>query len=244
MGFTPFLEGLGGLGEYAYGWEQLTRHVPSTLTDEEAAGFTLSAKTAHNALVDRLTLRSGEVLLVLGAAGGSGTAAIQLGKALGATVIAVAGSDEKLAFCTSAGADHTVNHRTADLAERVRELTGGQGADVVFDPVGGDVANQALKAIAREGSYAVVGMASGSLVTADALSMMFGSYSMVGVLGGAFRNSPGRDSEAMDAVCELAERGAIKTPLGTVYSFDEAPAAIQAVADGRVIGKSVVRVAG
>ena len=242
VGFTPFLEALGGLGEYAYTWEMMTRCVPSTLNDEQAGGLLLSAKTAHNALVDRLTMRSGEALLVLGAAGGSGSAAVVLGKALGATVIAAASTEEKLAFCRSIGADHTVNYRTADLTEEVRGLTGGRGADVVFDPVGGEMANRALRAVAREGRFAVVGLASGTFVTADAAAMVMGNYSMVGVLGGAFLDSPHRDSVAVDAVCDLAERGLISTPLGTVSSFDAAPDAIQSIADGKAIGKSVVRV--
>lgn len=242
FGFTPFLEALGGLGEYAYTWEMMTRHVPSTLNDEQAGGFLLSAKTAHNALIDRLSLHTEEALLVLGAAGGSGSAAVVLGKALGATVIAAASSEEKLAFCRSIGADHTVNYRTGDLTEEVRGLTNGRGADVVFDPVGGDMANRALRAIAREGRFAVVGLASGTFVTADAAAMVIGNYSMVGVLGGAFLDSPHRDSVAIDAVCGLAGRGLISTPLGEVSSFDAAPDAIQAIAEGKAIGKSVVRV--
>jgi NADPH2:quinone reductase len=242
FGFTAFLEALGGLGEYAYTWEMMTRHVPSTLTDEQAGGFLLSAKTAHNALIDRLTIRSGETLLVLGAAGGSGSAAVVLGKALGVTVIAAASSADKLAFCCSLGADHTVNYRTGELTEEVRELTGGRGADVVFDPVGGEMANRALRAIAREGRFAVVGLASGTFVTADAAAMVIGNYSMVGVLGGAFLDSPHRDSVTVDAVCDLAEQGLISTPLGAVSSFDAAPDAIQAIADGKAVGKSVIRV--
>jgi NADPH2:quinone reductase len=241
MGVTAFLERWGGYSEYAYILEAQTRHIPGTLTDEEAAGFLIGFKTAHNALIDRAVVAAGEVLLVLGATGSSGIAAIQLGKALGATVIAVTSSDEKVAFCTSIGADYAVNRMTSNFVDEVLKLTGGRGANVIFDPVGGEVGTQATKAIARLGRFAMIGYASGSWASLDSLDMVLRNYSVVGVFAGGF--TPEEEATTLDRLCSMAQEGVIKTPLSAVYSFDEVPAVIQRVADGNTVpGKSVVRI--
>ncbi|GII52547.1 oxidoreductase [Planotetraspora thailandica] len=242
MGMTPFFESCGGYGTYAYVWEAQCRPIPSTLTGAEAAGFLIGFKTAHFGLVGRLGLTAGEVLVVLGGAGGSGSTAIQLGKALGATVIAVAGGHDKVEFCRSLGADHVIDRTAADVAEEVRALTDGRGADVVYDPVGGDLGTQMLGAMAYGGRFGVIGYASGSFPQIDGMGALLGNYSVVGVFGGTI--PPEQDAATLDQICELAERGAIKTPIGTVFSFDDVPDAIQQVMEGRAIGKAVVRVAG
>ncbi|GHP00252.1 hypothetical protein KSF_102990 [Reticulibacter mediterranei] len=136
MGITPFQEAWGGYSDYAYVREASTRPIPSTLSDEEAAGFLIGFKTAYNALTDRISVTADSVVLVLGAAGSSGGATIQLAKALGTTVIAVTSSEEKVAFCTRIGADHVVNRMTSNFVDEVHKLTDGRGVDIIFDPEG------------------------------------------------------------------------------------------------------------
>jgi NADPH2:quinone reductase len=242
MGMTPFFESLGAHGTYAYTMESQTRRIPSTLTGEEAAGFLIGFKTAHYGLVGRLGLTEGEVLVVLGGAGGSGSMAIQLGKALGATVIAVAGSEEKADFCRKIGADHAVNHAASDVVEEIRSLTGGRGADVVYDPVGGDLGTRVLGAVAHSGRFGVIGYAAGSFPRIDAMGLLLGNFSVVGVYGGGV--PPEEDAATVDRICALAEQGAIRTPVGAVVPFEDVPAAIEQVMTGRAVGKTVVRVAG
>ena len=241
MGMTPFAEGWGGYGEYAYVREQQTMLVPGHFTDEEAAGFVVGFRTAYTGLVLRVPVSEGQVLLVLGAAGSSGVTAIQLGKALGATVIAVAGSERKLAYCAGIGADHGVNHRTADVAAEVSALTDGRGADVIYDTVGGELAARALAGIARFGRIAIVGLASGSFVRLDPLDMLVRNYSAAGVFAGGLTSE--EDAAANRRLFELADRKAITTPVGNVYEFADVPEVL-AGCESPPPGKSVIRVAG
>jgi NADPH2:quinone reductase len=238
MGATAFVEGWGGYSDYAYVREAKTVRIPAAMTDEAAAGFVIGFRTAYAGLCDRVRVASGEVLLVLGAAGNTGASAIQLGKALGATVIATAGTEEKLDFCTRIGADNVVNHRTEDVAEAVLAITGGQGADVVFDPVGGDLGTRATAAVARLGRIAVIGYASGSWLTLDPLDMVLRNYTAAGVFAGG---TVEEDQAAYRQLVELAERGAIRTPVATVVTFDEVPDVISAIPTAPP-GKAVVRI--
>jgi NADPH:quinone reductase len=240
MGFTPFMDGWGGYADYAYVREPHTLRIPAALTDEQAGGFMIGFRTAYAGLVQRAPVAAGETLLVLGAAGSSGVTAIQLGKALGATVIGVAGSEEKLALCTRSGADHVLNHRTADLTADLAKLTHGRGVDVIYDPVGGDLATEAVQSLAPMGRIAVVGLASGTTVRLDSLHMLLNSYTAAGVFVPAF--TPEEDRAAWQRLAELAGQGMITTPVGTVYGFDEVPAMI-AQQSAPPPGKSVVRVA-
>jgi len=239
-GITAFLEGWGGYAEYAYLREESAIHVPSGMTDEEAAGFPIAFRTAYAGLVERAPVEAGQTLLVLGAAGSSGGAAVQLAKALGATVIAVAGSQEKLEFCTRLGADHVVNHRTDDIASRAADITGGRGVDVIFDPVGGDTASAALRGIARNGRIVLIGLASGKPVALDAMDLLLRNYSAVGVL--ATPESPDAEAAAWRRLADLAEEGRITVPLGRVHDFAEVPRMI-AAQNAPGAGKSVVRLA-
>jgi NADPH2:quinone reductase len=240
-GITGFLEGWGGYAEYAYVREGSAIRIPAGMTDEQAGGFPIGFRTAYAGLVERAPVEAGQTLLVLGAAGSSGVTALQLGKALGATVIAVAGSPEKLDFCVRYGADHVVNYRTDDMTARIAEITQGRGVDLIYDPVGGDTAATALKSIARNGRIAIIGLASGAHVSLDSTDMLLRNYTAVGVLA-----TPDDDAEKEAAVWDrllgLAERGAITTPVGTVYGFDDVPRMLaEQTAPGA--GKSVVRVA-
>ena len=181
MTTTAYATGWGGLAEYCLADATRAVLAPSDMTDVEAAGFLVPYKNVQVALVQRAVLRQGETLLVLGATGTSGAAAIQLAKALDAQVIAVSSSSAKLEFCREIGADHVINYKTDDILDRVNELTQGKGADVIFDPVGGTLGNQASKAIARRGRFLLIGFASGSWIHLDPLDIAVRAYSVVGV---------------------------------------------------------------
>jgi len=240
-GITEFLEGWGGYADYAYLREGSTIRVPAGMTDDQAGGFPIGFRTAYAGLVERAPVAAGQTLLVLGAAGSSGATALQLGKALGATVIAVAGSQDKLELCTRYGADHVVNYRTDDLTARIAEITDGRGVDLIYDPVGGDTAATALKSLARGGCIAMIGVASGGPVPLDSMDMLLRNYTAVGVLATP-NDDPATEAAVWDRLTNLAEQGAITTPVGTVYGFEEVPRMI-AELTAPSAGKSVVRVA-
>jgi NADPH:quinone reductase len=241
MGITAFLQGWGGYAEYTYLREDSAMRIPSGMTDEQAGGFPIGFRTAYAGLVERAPVEVGQTLVVLGAAGSSGATAVQLGKALGATVIAVAGSSEKVQFCGRYGADYGVNYRTDDLTVRIGEITGGRGADLIYDPVGGDTAATALKAITRNGRIAIIGLASGTTVPLDSSDMLLRNYTAVGVLA-ISNEDPAAEAAVWNHLTDLAERAAITTPVGTVYGFDQVPQMIiDHAAPGP--GKTVVRVA-
>ena len=241
MGITAFLRGWGGYAQYAYVRAGSAVRVPAAMTDEQAGGFPIAYRTGYAGLVERAALHAGEHLVVLGGAGSSGVAAIQLGKALGATVTAVAGSPEKVAFCRGVGADHAVSRHSADLTKELLEATGGHGADVVYDVVGGNTAAAAVKALARNGRLAIVGFASGAPVSLDPVDMLLRNYSAVGVLADA--HSPEAEAVAWSRLAELAEQEVLTTPVGKVWSFDQVPDMI-AEQTAPPAGKVVVRVAG
>lgn len=241
MGITDFQAGWGGYAEYTYVREGSAIRIPEGMTDEQAGGFPIGFRTAYAGLVERAPVEPGQTLLVLGAAGSSGATAVQLGKALGATVIAVAGSPEKTEFCARSGADHVLNHRTGDLTARIAEITDGRGVDLIYDPVGGATAATVVKSLARNGRIAMIGLASGAPVALDAMDMLLRNYSAIGVLA-IPHDDPGTEAAVWARLADLADKGAITTPVGTVYGFDEVPRMIAGqIAPGA--GKSVVRVA-
>ncbi|MDP1999911.1 MAG: NADPH:quinone oxidoreductase family protein, partial [Rhodoferax sp.] len=157
------LSGTGGFGTHTLAPAALCMPLPAGFPFVDAAAFIMIYATSHHALVDRAQLKAGETVLVLGAAGGVGTAAIQIAKACGARVIAAASSDEKCALCKSIGADATINYNTENLREAIKALTDGKGPDVIYDPVGGDYAEPAFRSIAWRGRYLVVGFAAGPI---------------------------------------------------------------------------------
>ncbi|BBY46683.1 NADPH:quinone oxidoreductase (plasmid) [Mycolicibacterium arabiense] len=238
MGVTAFLEGWGGYADFAYLGEGTTQRVPDAMSDEEAAGFTIAFRTAHAALAQRVMVSQGDVVLVLGAAGNTGAAAVLMAKALGAKVIAVASGPERLSFCTGLGADHVVDRQTSDVVDAVHEITGGDGADVVVDPVGGDLGTRAAAAVARLGHIAVVGYASGSWLTLDPVDMVLRNYSAAGVFAAG---TPAEDALAYGALRELANRGAIKTPVSSLAAFTDVPEVISGIRTAPP-GKTVVLV--
>jgi NADPH2:quinone reductase len=206
-----------------------------------ASGFTLAYATSYHALVDRGRLQEGETLLVLGAAGGVGLAAVQLGAALGARVIAAASTDAKLALCREHGAAETVNYATDDLRGRLKELTGGRGADVVYDPVGGDLAEPALRSIAWRGRFLVVGFAAGDIPRIPLNLTLLKGCEIVGVFFGAFAERQPEDAARNAAALnELWTAGRIRPVVSATYPLEEAARALEDIAARKVTGKVVV----
>ena len=207
------------------------------MSDTDAAAFRIGFSTAWIGLVRRGALMAGEWLLVLGAAGGSGATAVQLGRALGARVIAVASGAEKLEFCRKMGAEVLIDRTSESVPKAVLEVTGGRGADVIYDPVGGEPAEASVRCIAAGGRLLAVGFASGRWVQVDTAHAVRRNYSLVGVYAGGYtREQSEADHEALLA---LVAEGRLATFAHEV-AFDDLPAAVAAVGDGSVIGKTVV----
>ena len=180
------LSGTGGFATHTIAPAALCMPLPPGFPFVDAAAFIMIYATSHHALADRAQLKAGETVLVLGAAGGVGTSAIQIAKVLGARVIAAASTDEKCALCKSIGADETINSTTSDLREQIKALTGGKGPDVVYDPVGGDYTEPAFRSIAWRGRYLVVGFASGPTPSLPLNLPLLKGASIVGVFWGGF----------------------------------------------------------
>lgn len=241
MGVTAFYDGRGGFAEATVLASANAFRVPEEMTAAEAASFRIGFSTAWAALVRRGGLMAGESLLVLGAAGGSGQAAVQLGHALGARVIAVAAGPEKLAFCRGIGADAGIDRLTESVPDAVLEATDGRGADVVFDPVGGQPAAAALRALAAGGRFLAVGFASGDWVDVDTRDLVVRNQSLVGVLA----SGPSREVEEADheALLALVADGALQSQVTTV-AFADVPEALERVGAGATTGKLVIAVDG
>ena len=181
----------GGYAELTHAAPASVTRMPDGMPFDDAAAFMLVFQTGWFGLHRRAHLQAGETLLVHAGAGGVGSAAIQLGKAAGATVIATAGSDEKVAVCRELGADHAINYKTQDFAEKVKSITGGRGADVIYDPVGGDVYDRSTKCVAFEGRIVVVGFTSGRIPQAATNHVLIKNYSVVGLHWGLYtRRAP------------------------------------------------------
>ncbi|HEV3231055.1 MAG TPA: NADPH:quinone oxidoreductase family protein [Candidatus Dormibacteraeota bacterium] len=233
--------GQGGYASESFAFPRLTRRIPDGMTFEDAAALNVVYQTAYFGLHRRGQLQPGETLLVHGAAGGTGTAAIQVGKAAGATVIATAGSDEKVALCLELGADHAVNYKTQDFAEEVNRITERRGADVIFDPVGGDVFDRSTKCIAFEGRLVVVGFTSGRIPEARANHLLVKNYAVVGLHWGAYEmRRPEVVEETAQALFRLYEEGRIKPHISATFPLSRAPEALKAVASGRSTGKVLI----
>ena len=239
LGVSSFFLGYGSLAQACMSMQDMLYPVPDGMTDTEAAAFGIAYQTAWIALVERAALRAGQTLLVLGAAGGSGSAAIQLGRALGARVIAVAGSADRCARCRELGAEYSVDYRTEDLVSRVRELTGGAGADIVFDPVGGELAPTAAGAMARGGRLLAVGFAAGQWGDVAARDLALANIDLVGVYAGGY-TAQERQAFHRD-LCARFDSGDIAPVIGSETPFTEVPAALQALEQSRVVGKIVTR---
>lgn len=214
---------------------------PASMDAVVAAGFTMTYGTSMHALKQRARLRSGETLLVLGAAGGVGLAAVEIGKAMGARVIAAASSAEKLKAARAAGADELVNYSEQSLKDRVKELTGGSGADVVYDPVGGELFEQALRATAWQGRALVVGFASGIIPRPPVNLALLKGCSIVGVFFGEFlARQPEDNRRNFEELFEFHRVGLLKPLIGHTMPLERAAEALRLVSERKAIGKVVL----
>ena len=233
----------GGYAEVTDAAPGSVSRMPDRMSFEEGAGFTLVFQTGWFGLHRRANLKAGETLLVHAGAGGVGSAAIQLGKAAGATVIATAGSDEKLDVCRRLGADQAINYKTGDFVEDVKRITGGRGADVVFDPVGGDVYDRSTKCIAFEGRIVIVGFTSGRIPQAATNHVLIKNYSVVGLHWGLYtKRAPELIAPATRALLDLYDSGKIKPHISARIPLSEAPRALAMVAEGKSTGKVILTV--
>jgi NADPH2:quinone reductase len=216
--------------------------LPDGVSDEVGAATLVTYATTYHALVDRAAIAAGETLLVLGAAGGTGTAAVELGALLGAKVIAGASSAEKLAFCREHGAQHGIDYTTEDLKERIKALTSGNGVDVVYDPVGGALAEPALRGTAWQGRYLVIGFTSGVIPKIPLNLVLLKGCQIVGVFWGAFAmRDPARNHRNAEQIFAWIADGKLRPAIDEVLPFTEAGAALTRLEQRRVKGKLVLK---
>ncbi|MBA3525205.1 MAG: NADPH:quinone oxidoreductase family protein [Geodermatophilaceae bacterium] len=233
----------GGFAEYAVLNAADSFRVPPGMPDEQAAGMYLTYLTGHVGLHRRAGLTAGETLLVHAGAGGVGSAAIQLGKAAGAGVIATAGGPAKVQVCRDLGADHVIDYTAEDFVAVVKELTGGRGADVVYDPVGGDVFDGSRRCVAWEGRIVVVGFTSGRIADAPTNHALVKNYSVVGLhMGSYVDKDPAHLRAVHEDLTRLYAEGLIAPYVSRTYPFAELPAALTALAGRDSTGKLVLRV--
>ena len=232
---------LGGFAEQVVAKAAGLIAIPPELDDATAASFTLVYGTSHHAVIDRGELKAGQTLLVLGAAGGVGLAAVEIGKVIGAKVIAAASTDEKLAVCKAHGADVLINYSTQDLRAAIKEATGGLGPDVIYDPVGGIYAEPAFRSIAWRGRYLVVGFANGEIPRLPANLMLLKGASLVGVFwGDHVRRDPKANAAAMREMMGWVAEGKLKPLVSARYSLADTAKAFEALAARQATGKIVI----
>jgi NADPH:quinone reductase len=233
--------GHGGFAEEVLAEAAQLIPIPDSMDFETAASFVLTYGTSHYALKDRAQLKSGETLLVLGAAGGVGLAAVEIGKVMGARVIAAASTDEKLEVCKQHGADELLNYTTQDLRERVKELTDGEGVDVVYDPVGGNYSEVALRGMAWGGRFLVIGFTAGEIPRIPLNLTLLKGCSIVGVFWGSFTNrDPKRNQQHLQELLNWYVTGKIKPLISATYPLERAADALNDMMNRRVKGKVVL----
>ena len=232
---------IGGFSEQCVASEHGSFGMGETMSFEQAAGFAITYGTSYYALKQQANIQPGETLLVLGAAGGVGIATIQIAKAMGAKVIAAASSEEKLDFACEAGADLRINYSEENLKDKVKELTGGKGADVIYDPVGGDFSEQAFRAIAWDGRFLVIGFASGPIPAIPLNLMLLKGASLVGVFWGAWAaRFPMESRQNFDELIEMIDGGQFSPMVTEVYSLDDYKAAFASISERRAKGKVIL----
>lgn len=232
----------GAFAEYARVDPRRLMHLPPGWSWAEGAAFRVGAQTAYHALIHRGALKKGEVLLVHGASGGMGLAAVQLGKHLGATVIATGGDDERLAIVKHKGADHVVNYRTTDFVAAAKELTGGRGVDVVYDPVGGEVLERSMRAAAYGGRLLIVGFTSGGPSRIMSNHVLIKGLSVLGLRAGetVARIAPELGRDYARDLPKLAASGVLRPHISHRFPIERAADAFRALIDRKVVGKAVI----
>ena len=233
--------GWGGFAEEVVTEAAKLIPIPGDIDFATAAAFTLVFGTAHHALKDRAHIKPGEILLVLGAAGGVGLASVELGKLMGARVIAAASSDEKLEVCKQHGADDVINYTNEDLRERVKTLTGGNGVDVIVDPLGGNYSEPALRSIAWNGRFLVIGFAAGDIPRIPLNLTLLKGCSIVGVFWGSFtEHEPRHNQENLQELLTWLTEGKLKPHISATYPLGHAADALNDVLNRKVKGKVVL----
>ena len=233
----------GGYAEYATAPAAKTFHIPASMTFEEASAMLIIYQTSYFALKARAAITAGEWLLVHAAAGGVGSSAVQIGKAWGARVIATAGSVDKLDFCLKQGAEHALNYLEPDWVDRVKEITGGHGADVIYDPVGGDIFDLSSKCIASEGRLLVIGFAGGRIPSIAANRILLKNISVVGCFwGGYLEHHKEYLAQSQADLFRMYEMGQIKPVVSQTFPLSEAVAALRALTGRKTVGKVVLTV--
>lgn len=240
MAVTSFFTGDGAFAERCLALDDFCLPVPEGMSDAAAAGFLIPFHTAYIALVTRGQVAAGETLVVVGGAGGTGQAAMQIGKALGARVIATAGGPEKAEFCRGLGADEVIDYKAEDIAEGVRARTDGRGADVFYDPVGGDTFATLTTCVAPEGRILAIGFASGAWGKVDAAALAYGNFSVVGVIPTHYDRAYKERAQAQ--LVEWWRAGAIRPRVDELVPFDALPDALERLVGGQVIGKLALAV--
>ena len=234
---------IGAYAEQVAISEENCLQLPRTFDFAQGASFLAAYKTAYVGLVERGNLQHGEVLLVHGAAGGVGLAAVELGKYLGATVIATGSDLNKLKVVQNKGADHVIDLSAGGFRDKVKELTGGRGADVVFDPVGGEIFDQSMRCIATFGRLLVIGFAGGRIPTLQVNHALIKQVSIVGVRAGEYgRVDPAAGARVLQALLSLASQGVLKPHVYKRYSFADLVLAIDDLIARRVVGRAVVEI--
>ena len=235
------ITGYGGFAQEVKADARRVLELPVSMDFKTGAAFGLAYATSDHALRDRGELKAGETLLVLGAAGGVGLAAIEIGKAVGARVIACASSEDKLGVCCEHGADATINYATDDLREQIKAQTGGTGPDVIYDPVGGPFTEPALRSIAWRGRLLVVGFAAGDIPKIPLNLTLLKGCAIVGVFWGDFaRREPARFAASMDQLARWHAEGRIKPHVSATFPLEHAADALQLMAERKVSGKLVL----
>ncbi|WP_297791633.1 NADPH:quinone oxidoreductase family protein [uncultured Marinobacter sp.] len=237
------LTGYGAFAEEIVAPEQNLLPIPDAMPDEKAAAFSMVYGTSYYALKQRANLQPGETLLVLGASGGVGLATVELGKAMGAHVIAAASSAEKLAVAKAAGADELINYTEEPLKEAVKKLTKSKGVDVIYDPVGGEFTEQALRAMAWNGRHLIIGFAAGDIPKIPANLTLLKGCSVVGVFWGSFtQREPEASAQNMMELMKLYSEGKIDPKISEVFEFEDYAKALGALTERRATGKVVLKV--
>jgi NADPH2:quinone reductase len=233
--------GTGGFATHAIVDARLVMPLPDAFPFVDAAAFILTYGTTHHALVDRAQLKAGETVLVLGAAGGVGTAAIQVAKAVGAKVIAAASSDEKCALCRRLGADATINYTTTPIRDGIKAATDGKGPDVVYDPVGGDLAEPVFRSIGWRGRYLVIGFAQGAIPSLPLNLALLKGASIVGVFWGDFtKREPKANAAGLAELARWYAEGKVKPHVGETLAMSELMRAYERMGSRQVQGKLVL----
>ncbi|MFT4562230.1 MAG: NADPH2:quinone reductase [Gammaproteobacteria bacterium] len=236
-----FMHSGGTLADYFIATNDSAWPVPDHVSDVQAAALSVTYGTSYFGLKHRGQLSRGEVLLVLGASGGVGSAAIQLGKVFGATVIAAAGSAEKLRVCRELGADHVINYKNENVVEKVKEFTDGRGADVIYDPIGGDMFDKVKRCVNWEGRIVIIGFASGRIPSIECNRLLLKNMSVIGLAWGQYlERNPAKGEACQMALYDLLAEGKIDPLIYRVLSFSELATGMALIESRELYGKVVI----